>query len=72
MVTFLKRMLGAMVIIIIGIVAVNAILWIGQQDYKEAQHKQDRMENYDVMVKNANEGNHHLNREFLDGVSYDN
>ena len=72
MVTFLKRTLGAMVLIIIGIVAVNAILWIGQEDYKEAYHRQDRMENYDIMLKNANEGNHHLNREFLDGGSYDN
>ena len=65
MLPFLGRTLKAMVIITIAIIAVNALLWIGRQDYQEAQRREDRMENYDVMIKNANEGNHHLNREYL-------
>ena len=71
MVTFLKRTLGAMALVTIGIVAINALLWAGQQDYKEAQRQEARMENYDVMINNALEGNHHLNREFLGSDGYE-
>ena len=71
MVTFLKRTLGAMALITIGIVAVNALLWAGQQDYEEAQRQEARMENYDVMINNALEGNHHLNRAYLSGEVLD-
>ena len=71
MVTFLKRTLGAMALITIGIVAVNALLWVGQQDYEEAQRQEARMENYDVMINNVNAGNHHLNREFLGSDCYE-
>ena len=70
MVTFLKRTLGAMALITIGIVAVNALLWAGQQDYEEAQRQEARMEDYDAMINNVNAGNHHLNREFLGSDGY--
>lgn len=71
MIKFLKRTLGAMAIITIAIVAVNALLWAGQQDYQEAQRQEARMENYDVMINNALEGNHHLNRAYMNGEGYD-
>lgn len=70
MIKFLKRTLGAMAIITIAIVAFNALLWAGQQDYKEAQRQEARMENYDVMINNALEGNHHLNRAYMNGEGY--
>ena len=71
MIMFLKRALGAMSIVIIAVVAVNALLWIGQQDYQEAQRQEARMENYDIMIQNVNEGNHHLNRAYLSHDGYD-
>lgn len=70
MIKFLERTLGAMALITIGIVAFNALLWAGQQDYKEAQRQEARMENYDVMINNALEGNHHLNRAYTGGEGY--
>ena len=71
MIMLLKRTLGVMALITIGIVMLNALLWIGQQDYQEAQRQEARMENYDVMINNALEGNHHLNRAYLSHDGYD-